>query len=66
MTYTDDDHRAALQAARNGQATAEQERKLQAARNGQATAEQERKLQEAARQAGSRGDEARRALQGKK
>ncbi len=50
MTYTDDDHRAALQAARNGQATAEQERKLQ----------------EAARQAGSRGDEARRALQGKK
>ena len=50
MTYTDNDHRAALQAARNGQATAEQERKLQ----------------EAARQAGSRGDEARRALQGKK
>ena len=50
MVYTDADHQAALQATRNGQATAEQERKLQ----------------EAARQTGSRGDEARRALQGNK
>jgi thymidine phosphorylase len=50
MVYTNADHQAALQAARNGQATAEQERKLQ----------------EAARQAGARGREAARALQGKK
>lgn len=50
MVYTDADHRAALQVARNGQATAEQERKLQ----------------EAASQAGARGREAARALQGKK
>lgn len=47
MTYTDADHEAALRAARNGQANAEQERKLQ----------------EAARQTGPRGREAARALE---
>lgn len=50
MTYTDADHQAALQAARNGTADKHQQAKLT----------------EAAKQAGSRGDEARRALQGKK
>ena len=50
MTYTDADHQAALQAARVGQAD---KRQLE-------------KLAEAARQAGARGREAARALQGKK
>ncbi|MDO5343926.1 MAG: hypothetical protein Q4F02_03395 [Candidatus Saccharibacteria bacterium] len=50
MAWTNADHQAALQAARNGQATPHQEQKLQ----------------EAASQAGSRGREAARALQGKK
>lgn len=50
MAWTDKDHAAALQAARAGHAD---QRQLE-------------KLAEAARQAGARGDEAHRALQGKK
>lgn len=50
MTYTDADHRKALQAARNGTADKYQQAKLT----------------EAAKQAGARGREAAQALQGKK
>ena len=50
MSWTSQEHQAALQAARAGQAD---QRQLE-------------KLAEAARQAGSRGREAARALQGKK
>lgn len=50
MTYTENQHRAALTAVRNGVASKEQERKVA----------------EAAKQAGSRGNEAKRALQGKR
>lgn len=50
MGYTNDDHKHALQAVRNGVANKEQERKVA----------------EAAKQAGSRGEEAKRALQGKR
>ena len=50
MSWTDKEHQAALQAARTG--TADQR--------------QQEKLAEAARQAGPRGREAARALQGKK
>lgn len=50
MSWTDKEHAAALQAARAGQAD---KRQLE-------------KLAEAAKQAGSRGREAARALQGKK
>ena len=50
MVYTDADHQAALQAARAGQAD-----KCQL-----------EKLAEAAKQAGARGREAARAIQGKK
>ena len=50
MSWTSQEHQAALQAARAGQAD---QRQLE-------------KLTEAARQAGSRGREAARALQGKK
>lgn len=50
MAWTNADHQSALQAARAGQADKRQVEKLT----------------EAASQAGTRGDEARRALQGKK
>ena len=50
MAYTDADHQAALQAARENKADKYQLEKLK----------------EAASQAGSRGEEARRTLQGKK
>lgn len=50
VSWTDQEHQAALQAARAGQAS---RRQLE-------------KLAEAARQAGSRGRQAERALQGKK
>lgn len=50
MSWTDAEHKAALQAARTGQAD---KRQLE-------------KLAEAASQAGARGREAERALQGKK
>lgn len=50
MSWTDKDHRDALQAARAGVANPRQQEKLA----------------EAARQAGARGREAARALQGKK
>lgn len=50
MSWTNQEHEAALQAARAGQADKRQQAKLA----------------EAAKQAGPRGDEARRALQGKK
>lgn len=49
-TWTNADHQAALQAAKNGTANKYQQTKLA----------------EAAKQAGPRGDEARKALQGKK
>ena len=50
MTWTPQDHQAALQAARAGKADPHQQKKLA----------------EAAKQAGARGREAARALQGKK
>ena len=50
MVYTDADHQAALQAAKNGTADKYQQAKLA----------------EAAKQAGARGREEARALQGKK
>ncbi len=42
------------------------DRAIQAVRNGQATREQEEMARKAAQQAGSRGNEARNAFQGKK